>query len=79
MVTFWATFCLSNSIHFHLNKVGFVAGALSFKSGFMLMFCTFKLGFDVDSLALWASQLFWLLLQKCGLIFSQSSGHPVLG
>jgi hypothetical protein len=20
MVTFWATFCLSNSLHFHLNK-----------------------------------------------------------
>ncbi len=50
--TFWAPNYLRKLLHFNLNNTfQNMAGSLSFKSGLMLMFQTFKLGFDVDILA----------------------------
>jgi hypothetical protein len=40
------------------------------------MFQAFKLGFDVDILALFGSVTIWATLSKNWAIFYQSSGHP---
>jgi len=47
---------------------------LGSQSGLMLMFCIFKLNFEIDIWAILAWHLFWLLFPKFEHFF-QPSGH----
>ncbi len=49
-----------------------------FKSGLMLVIATFRLGFDLDILALFGSENVSATFSKHWAFF-QSSGHPVQG
>jgi hypothetical protein len=68
--TFWAPNYLSKLLHFNLNNTfQNMAGSLSFKSGLMLMFWTFKLSFDVDILAFFNLVTCFGYLFKLGYFF----------
>jgi hypothetical protein len=76
MVTFWATFCLSKIITFHLNssfKTWFVGGILRFQKWLLVDVVGFQIKLCCRYFGLFGAwRLFGLLFEKLGNFFFKS-------
>jgi hypothetical protein len=77
-IAFWATFWLSNLLHFHVHRQFQNIVCCRYFRVSEVVWCRcfglLKLSFEVDMLAFWGLAIVWLLLENWAILFP-SSGH----